>query len=175
MVYDVESGNTLADALRKHPKAFTDLYVNMVAAGEAGGILDTILLRLATFLEKNDALIRKVKGAMVYPGVIMSVAAIAIAVLLIFVIPIFQNMFASVNLELPLPTRIVIGMSRLPDRATGGLILASIGVARLRHPALLRDAGRPQAASTAAAQRARCWATCCASRRCRASPARSAR
>jgi type IV pilus assembly protein PilC len=113
VVYDVESGQTLADALRKHPKAFTDLYVNMVAAGEAGGILDTILLRLAEFLEKNDAIIRKVKGAMVYPVVIMSVAVIAIAVLLIFVIPTFQTMFASVQLELPLPTRFVIGMSRL--------------------------------------------------------------
>ncbi|MEO8199315.1 MAG: type II secretion system F family protein [Gemmatimonadota bacterium] len=113
VVYDVESGNTLADAFRKHPKAYTDLYVNMVAAGEAGGILDTILLRLATFLEKNDALVRKVKSAMIYPGVIFSVAAIAVAVLLIFVIPTFQNMFASVNLELPLPTRIVIGASDL--------------------------------------------------------------
>src|SRR3989442_793550 len=113
VVYDVESGHTLADAVRKHPKAFSDLYVNMVAAGEAGGILDTILVRLSEFLEKNDAIIRKVKGAMIYPAVIMSVAAIAIAVLLIFVIPTFQNMFASVNLELPLPTRIVIGMSSI--------------------------------------------------------------
>jgi type IV pilus assembly protein PilC len=113
VVYDVESGHTLADALRKHPKAFSDLFVNMVAAGEAGGILDTILLRLAEFLEKNDAIIRKVKGAMVYPVVIMSVAAIAITVLLIFVIPTFQSMFASVNLELPLPTRIVIGASNI--------------------------------------------------------------
>ncbi|PYO92272.1 MAG: pilus assembly protein PilC, partial [Gemmatimonadetes bacterium] len=113
VVYDVESGHTLADALRKHPKAFTDLYVNMVAAGEAGGILDTILLRLAVFLEKNDSIVRKVKGAMIYPAVIFSVAAIAIAVLLIFVIPTFQNMFASVNLALPLPTRIVIGASNL--------------------------------------------------------------
>ena len=112
VVFDVESGNTVADALRKHPKAFNDLYVNMVAAGEAGGILDTILLRLATFMEKNDALVRKVKGAMIYPGVIMSVAAIAISVLLIFVIPVFENMFASVNLALPLPTRIVIGASK---------------------------------------------------------------
>ncbi len=111
VVYDVESGNTLADALSKHRNAFTPLYVNMVAAGEAGGILDTILLRLATFLEKNDAIIRKVKGAMVYPAVIFSVAIMAIIVLLIFVIPTFQTMFASVNLELPLPTRIVIAAS----------------------------------------------------------------
>jgi type IV pilus assembly protein PilC len=113
VVHDVESGNTLADAFSKHPKAFSDLYVNMVAAGEAGGILDTILLRLAVFLEKSDALIRKVKGAMIYPAVIFSVAIIAIAVLLIFVIPTFQSMFASVNMELPLPTRVVIGMSQL--------------------------------------------------------------
>jgi type IV pilus assembly protein PilC len=112
VVYDVESGHTVADALGKHPKAFTELYVNMVAAGEAGGILDTILIRLATFMEKNDALIGKVKGAMVYPGVIMGVAFIAIAVLLIFVIPTFESMFASVNLSLPLPTRVVIQMSK---------------------------------------------------------------
>src|SRR5512144_3388739 len=80
VVYDVESGNTLADAFQKHPRAFTQLYVNMVAAGEAGGILDTILMRLATFLEKSDALMRKVKSAMVYPGVIISVAAIAVTI-----------------------------------------------------------------------------------------------
>ena len=112
VVFDVESGNTVADALRKHPNAFSELYVNMVAAGEAGGILDTILMRLAVFMEKNDALVRKVKGAMIYPGVIMSVAFIAITVLLVFVIPVFENMFASVNMALPLPTRIVIGASR---------------------------------------------------------------
>lgn len=111
VVYDVEAGNTLADAFSKHPKAFSQLYVNMVAAGEAGGILDTILLRLATFLEKNDKLIRKVKSAMIYPGVIMTVAAGAIAVLLIFVIPVFKDMFTDAQVALPLPTRIVIGMS----------------------------------------------------------------
>jgi type IV pilus assembly protein PilC len=111
VVFDVESGNTLADALRKQPRAFSDLYVNMVAAGEAGGILDTILMRLAVFMEKNDALVRKVKGAMIYPSVIMSVAAIAITVLLIFVIPTFSTMFKEANIPLPLPTRIVIGMS----------------------------------------------------------------
>ncbi len=112
VVFDVESGHTVADALGKHPNAFTELYVNMVAAGEAGGILDTILMRLATFLEKNDALIRKVKGAMIYPGVIVSVAVLAITVLLLFVIPVFETMFASVGLALPLPTRIVIGLSK---------------------------------------------------------------
>src|ERR671914_1910890 len=111
VVHDVEAGNTLADAFSKHPKTFTQLYVNMVAAGEAGGILDTILIRLATFLEKSDALIRKVKGAMIYPAVIMSVAAIAITVLLVFVIPTFQRMFAEAGIPLPFPTRIVIAMS----------------------------------------------------------------
>jgi type IV pilus assembly protein PilC len=134
VVYDVESGHTLADALRQHPKAFSDLYVNMVAAGEAGGILDTILLRLAQFLEKNDAIIRKVKGAMVYPAVIVAVAVTAIAVLLIFVIPTFQTMFASVNLELPLPTRIVIGASSLLQHywwaIIGGIALLVFAVYR---------------------------------------------
>jgi type IV pilus assembly protein PilC len=126
VVFDVESGHTVADALRKHPKAFTELYVNMVAAGEAGGILDTILMRLATFMEKNDALVRKVKGAMIYPGVIMSVAAIAIVVLLIFVIPTFEKMFASVGLALPLPTRVVIGMSQFLQHYWWALIVGIV-------------------------------------------------
>jgi type IV pilus assembly protein PilC len=111
VLYNVESGHTLADAMGRHPKIFTELFVNMVAAGEAGGILDTILLRLATFLEKNDALIRKIKGAMIYPAVIFSVAGGAILILLIFVIPTFQQMFEAAGIPLPLPTRIVIGMS----------------------------------------------------------------
>src|SRR6266508_320239 len=129
VVYDVESGHTLADALRKHPKAFTDLYVNMVAAGEAGGILDTILLRLAQFLEKNDAIVRKVKGAMIYPAVIFSVAGIAISVLLIFVIPTFQTIFASVNLALPLPTRIVIGASNVLKNYWWAIIGVAVAIA----------------------------------------------
>ncbi len=128
VVYDVESGNTVADALRKHPKAFSELYVNMVAAGEAGGILDTILMRLATFLEKNDALVGKVKSAMIYPGVIMSVAAIAIMVLLIFVIPVFENMFASVNMALPLPTRVVIGASKFLTGYWWAVIIAIVAI-----------------------------------------------
>ena len=131
VVFDVESGHTVADALAKHPNAFTDLYVNMVAAGEAGGILDTILLRLATFMEKNDALVRKVKGAMIYPGVIMSVAFGAVVLLLVFVIPTFQTMFDSVGAALPLPTRIVIAMSEFLQgfwwvliALVGGLVVA---------------------------------------------------
>jgi type IV pilus assembly protein PilC len=127
VVFDVESGNTVADALRKHPKAFSELYVNMVAAGEAGGILDTILMRLAVFMEKNDALIRKVKGAMIYPGVIMSVAAIAITVLLVFVIPTFQSMFESANIPLPFPTRLVIGLSKALKTYWYVLVLAIAG------------------------------------------------
>ncbi|MDF2775122.1 MAG: pilC, partial [Geminicoccaceae bacterium] len=126
VVFDVESGHTVADALRKHPKAFSDLYVNMVAAGEAGGILDTILMRLATFMEKNDALVRKVKGAMIYPGVITSVAGIAIVVLLVFVIPVFEKMFASVGMALPLPTRVVIGMSQFLQNYWWAVIAAII-------------------------------------------------
>jgi type IV pilus assembly protein PilC len=109
--HDVESGNTLADALRKHPKVFTDLFTNMVAAGEVGGILDVILLRLATFLEKSDALARKIKGAMVYPGVILAVAIGAVATLLIVVIPTFQAMFDGAGVALPGPTRFVIFLS----------------------------------------------------------------
>jgi len=111
VVFDVESGNTVADALRKHPNAFSDLYVNMVAAGEAGGILDTILMRLAVFMEKNDQLVRKVKGAMIYPGVISTVAGGAITILLLFVIPTFQRMFKEAGIPLPGPTRLVIWLS----------------------------------------------------------------
>ena len=128
VVFDVESGNTVADALGKHPKAFSELYVNMVAAGEAGGILDTILMRLATFMEKNDALVRKVKGAMIYPGVISTVAFIAISVLLIFVIPVFKKMFGDVGLPLPLPTRVVISMSNFL-RGIGGVLTVVVAVA----------------------------------------------
>jgi len=131
VVFDVESGNTVADAFKKHPKAFSDLYVNMVAAGEAGGILDTILNRLAFFLEKNDALVRKVKGAMIYPAVIMGVAGIAIMILLWKVIPVFAVMFASVSLELPMPTKVVIGLSNFINNFWWAIIGGSAGSAFL--------------------------------------------
>ena len=133
VLYDVESGHTLADAMGKHTKIFTELYVNMVAAGEAGGILDTILLRLATFLEKNDALLRKIKGAMIYPAVIFTVAGGAIAILLAFVIPTFQQMFEAAGIPLPLPTRMVIGMSQFLQSywwALGAGIILSVFAVR---------------------------------------------
>ncbi len=129
VLYDVESGHTLADAMRGHEKVFTPLYVNMVAAGETGGILDTILLRLSVFLEKAEALARKVKGAMIYPMVIGFVALSAIIVLLLFVIPTFQQMFASFDQVLPLPTRIVIMASDTLQSywwAMGGGVAATV-------------------------------------------------
>ncbi|HEY7470733.1 MAG TPA: type II secretion system F family protein [Gemmatimonadota bacterium] len=108
---DVESGSTLADAMRRHKDFFSDIYVNMVAAGEAGGILDVILLRLAEYLEAADRLRRKVRGAMFYPVTVLSFAALAIAALLIFVIPTFAGFFESANVPMPLPTRFVMGLS----------------------------------------------------------------
>lgn len=128
VVFDVESGNTVADAMKKHPKAFSDLYTNMVAAGEAGGILDTILNRLAVFMEKNDALVRKVKGAMIYPTVIMCVAGLCVVILLWKVIPVFASMFSSVGMELPLPTRIVIGASTFLNAYWWAIILGVAGL-----------------------------------------------
>ncbi|MFQ5529928.1 MAG: type II secretion system F family protein, partial [Gemmatimonadota bacterium] len=127
VLHDVESGNTLADALSHHPKVFTELYVNMVSAGETGGILDTIMNRLASFLEKNEALARKVKAAMIYPAVISFVAVSAIVVLLLFVIPTFQEMFASFDQQLPLPTRVVIGASDFLQTYWWALGAASVG------------------------------------------------
>src|SRR5437867_2903857 len=108
---DVEGGASLADAMRKHPKAFDDLFTNMIAAGEAGGILDTILKRLATYIEKAVKLKAQVKGAMVYPVAVLGIAGIVIAVILWKVIPTFASMFAGLGAELPLPTRFVIAMS----------------------------------------------------------------
>ena len=108
---DVEGGSTLAEALEKHPKIFSGLYVNMIAAGEAGGILDVILSRLAVFLEKADALQRKVKGAMTYPTIVLTVAGGACIFMLMFVIPVFAKMFSDFGGELPAPTRIVMNLS----------------------------------------------------------------
>ncbi|MGZ5465887.1 MAG: type II secretion system F family protein [Thermoanaerobaculia bacterium] len=108
---DVESGSNLADSMRKHPKVFSDLYTNMVAAGEAGGILDTILQRLANYIEKAVKLNGQVRSAMIYPVAVISIACIVVAVILWKVIPVFASLFESLGAELPMPTRVVIALS----------------------------------------------------------------
>jgi len=123
---DVESGATYADALKKHPRVFSELYVNMVAAGEAGGILDTILNRLALYIEKAMKLKKKVKGALVYPTVVTTIAVLVIAVIMIFVVPTFTKMFAQLGGTLPLPTRIVVGLSNFIAGVGGLIILGAI-------------------------------------------------
>lgn len=125
---DVESGSTFADALGKHPKAFDELYVNLIAAGEVGGILDTILNRLAAYIEKAMKLKKRVKGAMVYPVTIMAIAIVVVGVILVFVIPTFAKMFADFGGELPAPTRIVIAISNFLTKYIILLIGAGIGI-----------------------------------------------
>src|SRR5712691_6236763 len=108
---DVESGSNLADAMRKHPKILNDLYANMVAAGEAGGILDTILQRLAQYIEKAVKLNSQVKSAMIYPVAVISIACIVVTIILWKVIPVFAALFKGLGAELPMPTRVVIALS----------------------------------------------------------------
>ncbi len=108
---DVESGSTLSEAMAKHTNVFNTLFINMVAAGEVGGILDEVLLRISTYMEKADRLRRKIKGAMMYPVVVMTVAIGATATLLIAVIPNFVTMFDASGVPLPLHTKIVVAMS----------------------------------------------------------------
>jgi type IV pilus assembly protein PilC len=126
VLQDIQAGQTLADSLRKHPKVFTELYVNMVAAGEAGGILDVILNRLAVFLEKNDALVRKIKGAMIYPMVMLIVVVLCTTILLWKVVPVFAGMFSGAGLELPMPTRVVLALSGFLQHYMWMLVLAVI-------------------------------------------------
>lgn len=109
---DVETGTTLADSMRKHPKVFDSLYSNMIEAGELGGILDTILSRLAVFKEKAMALQKRIKGAMVYPGICLGISLLILVVILVFVIPVFDKMFQEFGAALPAPTQIVVNMSR---------------------------------------------------------------
>src|SRR5919202_4208156 len=120
----VESGSTLADALKEHPKVFDTLYVQLVAAGEIGGILDTILNRLAAYIEKNEKLKSKVKGAMVYPSIVLTVAIGVTVVLLLFVTPTFEKMFKDFGGAMPAPTQIVIDLSKFLQK----YILVMVGV-----------------------------------------------
>ena len=123
---DVEAGAALADAMKKHPKTFDALYSNMIAAGEAGGILDTILKRLAVYIEKNVKLKGDVKSAMIYPIAVIVIAALVVGAILWKVIPTFATLFAGLGAELPLPTRIVIALSN-GVVAWGWLVLLVLG------------------------------------------------
>ncbi len=125
---DVEGGASLADAMKKHPKTFDALYTNMIAAGEAGGILDTILKRLATYIEKAVKLKSQVKSAMVYPIAVVVIASGVVGVILWKVIPTFANLFSGLGAELPLPTRVVIAASNLLVSFMPFLIVAAVAV-----------------------------------------------
>ena len=126
---DVEQGSTFADALAKHPKPFDALFCNLVAAGEVGGILDTILNRLAVYLEKADALARKVKGALVYPTTVLVVAVGVVVLLLVKVIPTFEKMFADFGGELPGPTKVVVAVSNFMQEWIGiALVAATVAI-----------------------------------------------
>ena len=123
----VESGSTFADALGKHPKVFDNLYVSLVAAGEVGGILDTILNRLAAYTEKSMKLKKQIKGAMVYPATVMSIAVIVVGVIMVFVIPTFAKMFADFGGDLPAPTKFVIALSNFLVKYLVVIIAAIFG------------------------------------------------
>ncbi len=108
---DIEAGSTLADSMRKKPKVFDNLFTNMIEAGETGGILDTILGRLATFMEKSMALKKKIKGAMTYPTICLAISILILVIILVFVVPVFSKMFEDFGSSLPMPTQIVVNMS----------------------------------------------------------------
>ena len=125
---DVEAGSTFADALKKHPKVFDNLYTNLVAAGELGGVLDIVLQRLAAYIEKNERLKRKVKGALVYPSTILVIAVVVVLVMLVFVIPVFQDMFSNLGGQLPALTQGVVDLSAFLRRNFLFLIGAAVAV-----------------------------------------------
>jgi type IV pilus assembly protein PilC len=140
---DVEEGSTLSDAIKRHPGTFDGLFVNLVAAGEVGGILDVILNRLATYIEKLAQLKKKVKGAMTYPGIVISIAIIVVAVILIYVIPVFAGLFKDAGAKLPALTVMVMSASDFAQSYFHwillAVILAFIGLKRFRKTARGRD------------------------------------
>ncbi|NLI80276.1 MAG: type II secretion system F family protein [Deltaproteobacteria bacterium] len=133
---DVEEGATLSDACRKHPKVFDHLFVNLIGAGEAGGVLDVILNRLAAYIEKLAGLKKKVKSAMTYPGIVVTIALVVIAVILIYVIPVFAGLFKDAGAKLPAMTLFVMSLSDYAVRYFHwiglGLVLMGVGIKQLR-------------------------------------------
>ncbi len=169
---DVESGASIADAMRKHPKAFDNLFVNMVAAGEAGGILDVILQRLSTYIEKAVKLNSQVKSALIYPTAVIVIAALVVFIILWKVIPVFAQLFAGLGGEMPFLTRMVIGASNFVARYT---VFDDAGAHRRRRgpAALPQDLPRPPGDRRRSCSRSRSSACCCARSPWRASAAPS--
>src|SRR5205814_3101264 len=135
----VEGGATLANAMREYPKVFDDLSTNMIEAGETGGILDTILQRISSYVEKAVKLKAAVKSALIYPVSVISIAVLVVGALLKFVVPIFEKLFAGLGVDLPLPTRLVIGLSQFVQNfwwlAVIALVAAVFGVKQIRKDA----------------------------------------
>ncbi len=124
---DIEKGSSLADAMRRHPRVFSSLFVNMVKAGEEGGMLDKVLKRMAEYFEKMIKLKRKIVGAMIYPSMVIAVAVLVVAIIMIFVIPTFAKLFSEMGLDLPLPTRITIAMSNFMAKSGIFIFFSIIG------------------------------------------------
>jgi len=141
---DVESGSSLAEAMRKHPQAFDELYVNMVAAGEAGGILDTILQRLATYIEKTVKLKTQVRAAMIYPVSVISIAIIVVYVILWKVIPVFASLFQGLGADLPFLTLWIVALSKFIGRFWWLIILVVVGLIYSIRQYYKTEAGRKQ-------------------------------
>jgi type IV pilus assembly protein PilC len=141
---DVEAGSSLAEAMRKHPQAFDDLYVNMVAAGEAGGILDTILQRLASYIEKNVKLKSQVRSALVYPVAVITIAIIVVYIILWKVIPVFATLFEGLGTQLPFLTQVIVNVSRFIGNFWWLIILVVIGIIFALRQYYQTDAGRYQ-------------------------------
>ncbi len=139
---DVETGTTLADSMRKHPKVFDGLYSNMIEAGELGGILDTILSRLAVFKEKAMALQKKIKGAMTYPAICLGISLVILVVILVFVVPVFDKMFKDFGSTLPVPTQIVIDLSNFFKSNIIFIIIAAVVISWIVKKIYATDKGR---------------------------------
>jgi len=127
MKNDIEKGSSLAEAMKRHPRVFSSLFVNMVRAGEEGGMLDKVLQRMADYFEKMIKLKRKIKGAMIYPAMVISVAILVVAIIMIFVIPTFAKLFGEMGMELPLPTRITIAISNFMAKSGIFILLGIVG------------------------------------------------
>jgi type IV pilus assembly protein PilC len=139
---DVEQGSSLSTAMAKHPKAFNNTFISMVKAGETGGVLDTVLLQLADQIEKEVSLRRQIKSAMTYPVVVVALVILIMSAMLLFIVPQFETIYASLGSQLPLPTKVLLGMSRIFTTYWWGVILFSVGAAFAFRRYKKSDSGR---------------------------------